>query len=106
MTYQQPIESDDLNASWKSAATISELQSSTLISPLQYAKFGVMRKHLTTEQGALAAKLRGIGISESYASQLVNRKRTPSFALALKIKSELGIDPEFWSSSDTLQIAN
>lgn len=39
---------------------------------------------------ALAERLRSIGISESYASQLVNRRRAPSLALALRIHRELG----------------
>lgn len=44
-----------------------------------------------SETPSVAEKLRSIGISESYASQLVNRKRAPSLALALRIHSELGL---------------
>jgi transcriptional regulator with XRE-family HTH domain len=39
----------------------------------------------------LAERLRGIGISESYASQLANGRRPPSLRLAIRIYRELGI---------------
>lgn len=39
----------------------------------------------------LAEKLRSIGISESYASQIVNGRRAPSMPLALRINREIGI---------------
>ena len=39
----------------------------------------------------LAEKLRSIGISESYASQIANEKRAPSMPLALKINRALGV---------------
>jgi hypothetical protein len=39
----------------------------------------------------LAERLRGIGISESYASQLANRKRKPSDPLAIRIFRETGL---------------
>lgn len=41
-------------------------------------------------QRDLAKRLRSIGISESYASEIVNEKRAPSMALALRIHAELG----------------
>lgn len=40
---------------------------------------------------ALAERLRSIGISGSYASQLVNKRRVPSMALALRIYREAGV---------------
>jgi transcriptional regulator with XRE-family HTH domain len=40
---------------------------------------------------SLSELLRGIGISESYASQLVNGRRTPSLQLALRIHREIGV---------------
>ena len=39
----------------------------------------------------LAERLRSIGISESYASQIMNGRRKPSLPLALKIHRELGV---------------
>lgn len=42
------------------------------------------------EKRALAKSLRSIGISESYASEIVNDRRTPSMGLALRIHSEIG----------------
>lgn len=39
----------------------------------------------------LVERLRSIGISDSYAWQLANRKRTPSLPLALRIHRELGV---------------
>lgn len=39
----------------------------------------------------LAEKLRSIGISESYASQIVNGRRAPSMPLALRINRELRV---------------
>lgn len=44
----------------------------------------------------LAEQLQGIGLSQPYASQLANRKRTPSLTLAVKIKKHLGIPEDFW----------
>lgn len=44
----------------------------------------------TSETPSLAARLVSIGISESYASQLVNRRRRPSLGLALRIHREIG----------------
>lgn len=40
---------------------------------------------------ALAERLRSIGISDSYVSQLVNKRRAPSMALALRIYREVGV---------------
>lgn len=42
------------------------------------------------EKRALAASLRKIGVSESYASEIVNDKRAPSMSLALRIHAEVG----------------
>lgn len=44
----------------------------------------------TEEKRALSKSLRSIGISESYASEIVNEKRPPSMTLALRIHAELG----------------
>ena len=38
----------------------------------------------------LAARLRAIGVSPGYASQIVNARRRPSLSLALRIYRELG----------------
>lgn len=46
---------------------------------------------------SLNARLVSIGISESHASLIANRKRLPSLGLALKIEQKLGIPPSFWA---------
>lgn len=45
---------------------------------------------------SLNARLVSIGISESHASLIANRKRLPSLGLALRIERKLGIPPSFW----------
>lgn len=45
----------------------------------------------TQTPAALAERLRAIGISQSYASQIVNGRRAPSLALALRIHREIGV---------------
>ncbi len=42
------------------------------------------------EDASLATRLRRIGVSRAYASQIVNGKRAPSMELALRIHSEIG----------------
>jgi plasmid maintenance system antidote protein VapI len=37
-----------------------------------------------------------IGVSRSYASELLSGKRTPSLGLAVKIEREFGISPSAW----------
>lgn len=51
---------------------------------------------LIAEPKRFAAALRGLGISQSYASELVNRKREPSLKWAVKIEAVLGIPPRWW----------
>lgn len=43
------------------------------------------------ERLELAARLRGMGISAPYASQLAKKRREPALGLALKIHAELGL---------------
>lgn len=45
---------------------------------------------IETNKAPLAERLRAIGVSESYASQIVNGRRPPSMKLALRIHSEVG----------------
>lgn len=62
-----------------------------------FCKDGVMERR--PENRELAERLKGIGISESYASQLVNGRRTPSLRLALRIEQQLGIPASNWSKA-------
>ena len=61
---------------------------------------------MDTGNSELAKQLVGIGISESYASQLANNppRRTPSLKLALKIHDEIGVKlgPLLGASNDDL----
>lgn len=57
------------------------------------------------EHPSLAIRLRRIGVSESYASQIVNGRRRPSLALALRIHRELGERVGLLSSCTDEQIA-
>lgn len=43
----------------------------------------------TLDSPSLASRLVSIGISESYASQLANKRRAPSLSLSLRIYREL-----------------
>lgn len=45
---------------------------------------------MQTNNRDLSKRLRSLGISESYASEIVNGRRPPSMALALRIHAELG----------------
>lgn len=42
----------------------------------------------------------GMGLSASYASELVSGKRSPSLALAVRIEDRLGIPTSFWVRRD------
>jgi transcriptional regulator with XRE-family HTH domain len=46
---------------------------------------------MTTDPKALAAQLRSIGVSQSYASEIAHGQRAPSLKLALRIYDQLGI---------------
>ncbi len=48
----------------------------------------------------LPAELARMGLSQPYVSQLVNRRRSPSLKLALRIERELGVPPKFWADHD------
>lgn len=50
--------------------------------------------------GGLAPALVRLGLSQSYVSQLVNRRRSPSLRLALRIERALGVPPGFWVDHD------
>jgi hypothetical protein len=45
----------------------------------------------STSETAIIERLRGIGISKSYAHELANRKRKPSDVLAIRIFRETGL---------------
>lgn len=45
---------------------------------------------------SLNARLKKIGLKESYASHLATGRRIPSLDLALEIESKLGIPPAEW----------
>lgn len=48
------------------------------------------------EVGELSRKLRSLGLSKSYASELANGRRLPSLLLARRIETELGIPMNSW----------
>ncbi|ATC34633.1 helix-turn-helix transcriptional regulator [Caulobacter sp. SL161] len=52
--------------------------------------------NLTRSSEDLGEKLRSLGISKGYVSQLVSGARTPSLELAVRIERELGIPPSAW----------
>jgi hypothetical protein len=51
---------------------------------------------------SLNARLKSIGLKESYASHLATGRRTPSLDLALEIEARLGIEPRFWKERPDL----
>lgn len=51
----------------------------------------------TNDIGVTALQLReSFGLSKGYASDLVNRKRSPSLALAVQIEREFGVPVATW----------
>lgn len=50
----------------------------------------------TLSSSDLSAKLRLLGVSQAYASQIANRVRRPSLELAVRIEAALDIPPRFW----------
>lgn len=62
-----------------------------------------MEHRIATPRSAieLAAALRGMGLSKSYASELANGRRRPSLGLAARIETELNIPAATWASQNS-----
>ena len=55
-----------------------------------------MTESLASYLKAFRSRLRSIGISAPYASQLASGQRAPSLALALDIQERLNVPVDFW----------
>ncbi|WP_414996401.1 helix-turn-helix transcriptional regulator [Asticcacaulis sp.] len=52
--------------------------------------------NIQSNPSEIAAGLRAMGLSKSYASEIASGKRTPGYDLALRIEKAFDIPPRFW----------